>query len=60
MTVHAPNSPLPYGIRSLYDMMDGNPGAGYATTVQGLRKNPNDILLNSLAIVYEYMMGQKE
>ena len=54
MTVHAPNSPLPYGIRSLYDM------AGYATTVQGLRKNPNDTLLNSLAIVYEYMMGQKE
>lgn len=60
MTAHAPNSPLPYGIRSLYDMMDGNPGAGYADTLQGLRKNPDDILLNSLAIVYEYMMGQKD
>lgn len=60
MTAHAPNSPLPYGIRSLYDMMDGNPGAGYADTLQGLRKTPADILLNSLAIVYEYMMGQKD
>lgn len=60
LTVHAPDSPIPYGIRSLYYLMDGNPGTGYINVLQGLEKNPCDIPLNSLAMMYEYMTGQKD
>lgn len=38
MTVHAPGSPIPYGIRSLYYLIDGNPKAGYISVLQGLEK----------------------
>lgn len=60
MTVHAPDSPIPYGIRSLYYLMDGNPETGYINVLQGLEKNPHDVPLNSLAMMYEYMTGQKD
>ena len=60
LTVHAPDSPIPYGIRSLYYLMEGNPEAGYTNVLQGLDKNPHDIPLNSLAMMYEYMTGQKD
>ena len=59
LTVHAIDNFIPCGIRSLYYLMDENPGTGYNNVPQGLLEKSLRYSLNSLTAMYEYMTGCK-